>query len=112
MSTYQRDQVRPVDRPPAVLGGLQQLERHRQPRSFGAGTLGDAGSEPHRREGRLDRVAGLEVLPMLGRVIEEAQQLLGVIGDLGHRLGPLDAGARFDKGVMVERPEQVQEVAA
>ena len=28
---------------------------------------------------------------MLGREVEEAQQLLGVVGDLGHRLGPLDA---------------------
>jgi hypothetical protein len=26
-SAYQRDQVWPVDRPPAVLGGFQQLER-------------------------------------------------------------------------------------
>jgi hypothetical protein len=37
---YQRDQVRPVDRPPAVLGGLQQLEGHRQPRGLGARALG------------------------------------------------------------------------
>jgi hypothetical protein len=28
---------------------------------------------------------------VLGREVEEAEELLGVIGDLGHRLGPLDA---------------------
>jgi hypothetical protein len=28
----ERDQVRAVDRAPAVLGGLDQLERHGQPR--------------------------------------------------------------------------------
>ena len=36
---------------------------------------------------------------MLGWEVEEAQQLLGVVGDLGHGLGPLDAvvaGARVD----------------
>jgi hypothetical protein len=29
--------------------------------------------------------------PVLGREVEERQQLLGVVDDLGHRLGPLDA---------------------
>ena len=29
--------------------------------------------------------------PVLGREVEEAQQLLGVVDDLGHGLGPLDA---------------------
>jgi hypothetical protein len=28
---------------------------------------------------------------VLGRVVEEAEEFLGVVGDLGHRLGPLDA---------------------
>ena len=30
--THEGDQVRGVHRPPAVLGGLNELERHRQPR--------------------------------------------------------------------------------
>jgi hypothetical protein len=29
--------------------------------------------------------------PVLGRIVEATQQLLGVVGDLGHHLGPLDA---------------------
>src|SRR5215207_9914038 len=29
--------------------------------------------------------------PVLGRIVEEAQQPLGLAGDLGDRLGPLDA---------------------
>ena len=45
-----------------------------------AWALGDAGSEPDRGEGRLDRVAGLEVLPVLGGEVEERQQLVGVVG--------------------------------
>ncbi len=75
------------------------LKRHRQPLGLGAGPLGHPGPEPDRGEGRLDRVAGLEVLPVLDREVEEAQQLLGVVADLGHRLGPLDAvvaGERLD----------------
>jgi hypothetical protein len=28
---------------------------------------------------------------MLSREVEEGKELLGVVGDLGHRLGPLDA---------------------
>jgi hypothetical protein len=40
---------------------------------------------------KVDRVAGLEVQPMLSWEVVEREQLLGVVSDLGHRLGPLDA---------------------
>src|SRR5215218_1019719 len=43
---YQRDQVGAVDCPPAVLGGLQQLEGHQQPGGLAAGSLGHAGPQP------------------------------------------------------------------
>ena len=52
------------------------------------------------REGTLDGVGGAQVLPVLGRVVEEGQQRLSVVGDLGDRLGPLDAvlgGERLDR---------------
>jgi hypothetical protein len=49
------------------------------------------GPEPDRGEGRLDWIAGLQVQPVLSREVEEAEELLGIIGDLGHGLGPLDA---------------------
>src|SRR5665647_839640 len=38
----QGDQVGCVDRAPAVLGGLDELERHRDPGGSGARALGDA----------------------------------------------------------------------
>jgi hypothetical protein len=38
---HQRHQVRPVDCPPSLLGGLQQLEHHRQPGLLAARALGD-----------------------------------------------------------------------
>jgi hypothetical protein len=96
---HQRHQVRTVDRPPPLLGRLQQLEHHRQPGVLAAGPLGDPGSGPHRREGRLDRIRGPEMDPMLGRIVMEGEQRLGVVDHLGDRLGPLGAevgGERLD----------------
>ena len=45
----ERDQMGGVDRAPPVLGGLDQLERHRQPGRTGSGTAGDLGEVPHGR---------------------------------------------------------------
>ena len=42
----ERDQVRGVDHAPAGLGGLDELERHRQPRGPRARTAGDLGPVP------------------------------------------------------------------
>ena len=49
----ERDEVRGVDRAPAVLGGLDELERHRQPRRAGARPAGDLGPVSDRGKGRL-----------------------------------------------------------
>src|ERR671933_3066261 len=49
----QGDQVGCVDRAPAVLGGLDEFERHGQPGGAAARPLGDRGSMPHGSEGRL-----------------------------------------------------------
>jgi hypothetical protein len=87
-----------VDGPPAVLGGLDQLEGHRQAGGPGARALGDLGAQPHGREGRLDRVGRLEVDPVLGREVEERQQAVEVVADLVGGLGPLrsdSASKRF-----------------
>src|SRR5215212_8336667 len=97
---YEGDQVRTVDRPPAILRCFKELEGHGEPGGPAARSLGHAGPQPDRGEGRLDWVAGLEVHPVLGWEVEEAQQLLGVVDDLGHRLGPLGAvvaGERLDR---------------
>jgi len=43
-----------VDRAPAVLRGLDELERHRDARRTRTGSLGDALTEPDGGEGGLD----------------------------------------------------------
>src|SRR3954470_10084283 len=85
------DQVGCVDGAPAGLGGLDQLERHRDPGGLGPRPLGDLGPVPDGREGGLDRVRGAQVDPVFGRVVVERQQLLQIVGDLRSRLGPLRA---------------------
>jgi hypothetical protein len=50
------DEVGSVDGSPALLGRLDELERHRQRRRTRAGALGHPRAEPYRRERRLDRV--------------------------------------------------------
>ena len=51
----ERDEVGCVDRPPAGLGGLDELERHRQPGGSRTRALGDLRAVPDGREGGLDR---------------------------------------------------------
>src|SRR5206468_11747993 len=65
----------------------------------------DVGPMPHGGEGGLDRVAGAQMDPVLGRVVVERQQLLQVVGDLGDRRGELRAvgggeGLRGGAGVV------------
>src|SRR5919197_5472119 len=62
-----------------VLGGLDELEGHRQ--------SGGAAARPLRHpwsggEGGLDRIRGAQVHPVLGRVVVEGQQHVKVVGDL------------------------------
>ena len=83
--------MRGVDRAPASLRGLDELERHRDARGARARTLGDALTEPDSGEGRLDRVGRTQMDPVLGRVVVELQQHVQVLGDLRGRLGPLRA---------------------
>ena len=76
-----------IDAPPARLGGLEQLERHRRARVAAARSLGHALAQPDGGEGRLDRVGGASVFPVLGGEVVEHQQRVEVTGDLGDRLG-------------------------
>src|SRR6266545_2793174 len=115
---HQGDQVGTVDRPPAALGGLQQLEHHRQPGLPGARPLGHPGAGPDRGERALDGIGGPQVHPVLRGVVEEAQQPLGLAGDLGDRLGPLDAivgGEGVDRplgvGAVLDPDDLVQRLA-
>jgi hypothetical protein len=49
----ERDEVWGVDRAPAVLGGLDELERHRRTGRAGSGAAGDLRAVSNRGEGRL-----------------------------------------------------------
>jgi hypothetical protein len=60
---------------------------------------------PDGGEGRLDRVRGPQVDPVLGREVVERQQIIDVIGDLRDGLGSLGAvqggeGLRRGLGVL------------
>jgi hypothetical protein len=96
-----------VDGAPPVLGGLDELERHGDAGGPGAGSLGDPLAEPDGGEGRLDRVRGAQVDPVLGGAVVEGQQDVEVIDDLRDGLGPLRAVVglerfrRFDGVVLV-----------
>jgi hypothetical protein len=72
--TDERDQVRAVDRAPAVLGGLDELERHCQSGGPGARPAGDLRAVPDPSEGRLDRVRGAQVDPVLGGEVVDREQ--------------------------------------
>lgn len=47
---------------------------------------------PDGGEDALDRIAGAEVVPVVGREVEEGQQRLAVLHQAGHRLVVLGAG--------------------
>jgi hypothetical protein len=97
----QGDEVGCVDGAPAILRSFDQLERHGQPGRPRAGALGDLGAVADRSEGGLNRVGGPQVHPVLARVVEERQQLAGVVGDLRRclgELGPVGALEGLDRG--------------
>jgi hypothetical protein len=83
----ERDELGTVDSAPACLGGIQQLVGHRGSRVTAARPLGGALPQPHGRERRLHDIRGAQVLVMLGGEVEERQQHVEVVGDLGDRLG-------------------------
>jgi hypothetical protein len=62
----ERDEMGCVDRAPAGVGGLDELECHRHPRYSRARTAGDLGLVPDGREGRFDGICRAQVNPVLG----------------------------------------------
>ena len=85
----ERHKVWRVDGPPPGLCSLHEFECHRYscgPRSW---SFGDALPESHGRKGRLDRVRGPQMDPVLGRVVIEREEHINVVGDLRRRFGPL-----------------------
>jgi hypothetical protein len=80
-----------VETPPALLGHVEQLEGHQQSLTSRAGTAGGSLPQPHGGEGRFDRIGGVQVLPMLGREVEERSEPLPVGGQRFHGLGVFGA---------------------
>ena len=62
----ERDEVGCVHGAPAVLGGFDELERHREAGRLRAGPFGDLRAVPYGGEGGLDRVRGAQMDPVLG----------------------------------------------
>lgn len=85
-STNEGDQVRCVHGPPPGLRGVDQLVGHGNSRGTRSGALGDLSAQPDGGEGRLDGVGGAQVDPVLGGVLIELQQGVGIVDDLGDRL--------------------------
>ena len=63
------------------------LKAMASPAALRALAFGHFGPESHGCEGRLDRVGGFQVDPVLGGVVEEAEEDLGVVNDLRRRNG-------------------------
>ena len=98
--------VEAVEASPSLLGRLHQLEDHRQRRRPRTAAFGSLRSQSHGGEGRLDRVRGPQVDPVLGWVVVEREQHIEVVDDLGDGLGPLGAvvggeGLRGGDGVVL-----------
>jgi len=70
------DEVRRVERPPALFSGFDELEGHGEAGCPRPGSLGDVGPQSHGGEGRLDRIGGLEVDPVLGREVVERMTIM------------------------------------
>ncbi len=90
-STDQGDQVWGVDGTPTGLCGVDQRVDHGNSGCAGSRAFGDLGPQPHGGKSAFDRVRGAQMDPMLGRILVELQQHVGVVDDHGDRLGVLGA---------------------
>ena len=79
----QGDHMWRVHGTPAGLCGVDELVGHRNSGRLGAGALGDFRSQTYCGEGAFDRVDGPQMHPVLGRVLVELQEDVGVFDDFG-----------------------------
>jgi hypothetical protein len=87
------NEVRCVDRAPAVLCSFDEFECHGQSSGSGAQSLGDLRAVSNDGEGRFNRVSRAQVNPVFCGIIVEREQLVKVVGDLRSGLGELGAVA-------------------
>ena len=71
--------LRGADAPPGSGGLLGELERQAEKGATRDVVLGPQGAMTHRRKGRLDRIGGAQVHPMLDRKVVESQQGIAVL---------------------------------
>src|SRR5215212_11694751 len=71
--------LRAVQPAPVPLGRLGELEHHGQGGLTRQAALGLVGPQPDGSEGAFDRVAGPDVLPVLGGEVVEGEQALTVL---------------------------------
>jgi hypothetical protein len=80
---YFRQLVLPIEAAPGALGGEDELEHHDHAGLVGEAALGARRAVTDGCEGALDRVAGADVLPMLGGEVVERQRRFPVLGKTG-----------------------------
>ena len=90
------DEMWCVDCAPVGLRGLDELERHREAGGLGTGAPGELGAVTNRREGRLDRICGAQMYPVLGGEVVERQEFVEIVGDFGDRFAELGAVGQFE----------------
>lgn len=81
-----RQLVRVLQAAPRLRGGLNELEDHELRHLLRQGALGPDRPMSDGGEDALDRIAGAQVVPVLGGEGVEGQQRLAVLRQAGHRL--------------------------
>jgi hypothetical protein len=111
--TYQRQEAGAIEAPPALLGHVEQLERHQQALGPGARAPGRPFPQPHGGKRRLDDIGGAQLLPVLGGKVEEGNQALPIGQRRVDRLGLLGLWScpGFVDGGGVERVKEVRDAA-
>lgn len=89
VDTDEGEQLRGVDRAPALLRDSIGLKAIAKPATLEPAPLLDALSQAYGGAGGSDRIGPLEVDPVLSREVEEDEQRLGGADHLGHRLRTL-----------------------
>src|SRR6266851_6392001 len=81
----------PFNRRQCFCGGVDEFEHHELGGLGRQGSLGPHGSMTHRRKYALDRVRRAQMVPVLGREVEEGEQSFPVLRQAGDRLVVLGA---------------------
>jgi hypothetical protein len=67
-----------IETTPAFLGGLSELEDHRERGLVRETSLGSHGAVAHRRERAFDDIGRTQMLPVFGRKVIEGEQCVSI----------------------------------